>query len=245
MRVAQFVTCLVDLLRLSVGFSAIRLLEAGGCTVCAPHTQTCCGQPAFNSEDRLAASALARKTIAEFEGYDYVVVPSDACADQLRNEYLGLFAGDRMWRARAERLAAQVYKLSDFLVSIIKLSTMPGEFSGRVSYHDSFSGLSRLGIRDQPRALLAGMSGLTLREMPASGECSGFGGSFSISFGELSASIIERKCVNVQATGADAVVGGDLGCLMNIEGRMRRRGDDKTRVLHVAEVLSGADGKLN
>ncbi|MBL8413170.1 MAG: (Fe-S)-binding protein [Propionivibrio sp.] len=245
MRVALFVTCLVDLLRPSVGFSAIRLLESGGCTVCVPPTQTCCGQPAFNSGDRLAAGALARKTIAEFEGYDYVVVPSGACADQLRNEYPGLFAGNRVWRARAERLAAQVYELTDFLVSILKLSSLPGEFSGTVSYHDSCNGLRRLGIRDQPRALLAGMTGLTLREMPASGECCGFGGSFSIRFGALSAAIAERKCVNVQIAGADAVVGGELGCLLNIEGRLRRMGDEKTRVLHVAEVLAGAEGKLD
>jgi L-lactate dehydrogenase complex protein LldE len=245
MRVALFVTCLVDLLRPSVGFSAIRLLDAGGCIVCVPPSQTCCGQPAFNSGDRLAARALARKAIAEFEGDDYVVAPSGACADQLRNEYPGLFVGDRMWRARAERLAAQVYELTDFLVSILKLSSLPGEFSGTVCYHDSCSGLRRLGIRDQPRALLSGMSGLTLREMPASGECCGFGGSFSIRFSELSAAIAERKCVNVQSAGADAVVGGDLGCLLNIEGRLRRMGDEKTRVLHVAEVLSGVDGKLD
>jgi len=245
MRVALFVTCLVDLLRPSVGFSAIRLLEAGGCTVCVPLNQTCCGQPAFNSGDRQAASALARKAIAELEGYDYDVVLSGACADQLRNEYPGLFARDRMWLARAERLAAQVYELTDFLVSILKLSSVPGEFSGTVSYHDSCNGLRRLGIRKQPRALLAGVNGLTLREMPASDECCGFGGSFSIRFGELSAAIAERKCVNAQIAGADAVVGGDLGCLLNIEGRLRRMGDEKTRVLHVAEVLAGADGKLD
>lgn len=240
MRVALFVTCLVDLMRPSVGFATIKLLESAGCTVIVPERQTCCGQPALNSGDRAAAVALAKKTISEFEGFDYVVAPSGSCADQIKNEYPGLFADDEAWRPRAERLSGQVFELTDFLANILKVQAVPGEFAGSVTYHDSCTGLRSLGIKEQPRALLAKVAGLTLKEMPASEECCGFGGTFSVKFGDISAAIAGKKCVNAQAAGADAVVGGDLGCLMNIEGKLRRMGDEKTRVLHVAEVLAGA-----
>jgi len=239
MRVALFVTCLVDLMRPSVGFAAIKLLEAAGCEVVVPERQTCCGQPAFNSGDRETAAALAKKTIAEFEAYDYVVAPSGSCADQIRTEYPGLLAADAAWGERAARLAARVFELTDFLATVLKVETVPGAFAGSVTYHDSCTGLRSLGIKAQPRSLLDKVPGLTLKEMPASEECCGFGGTFSVKFGDVSAAIAGKKCVNAQAAGADAVVGGDLGCLLNIEGKLRRMGDEKTRVLHVAEVLAG------
>lgn len=245
MRVALFVTCLVDLLRPSIGFAAIKLLESAGCTVEVAATQTCCGQPAYNGGDRAAAIALARKTIAEFEhcqrdqGCAYLVTPSGSCADQIRNAYPALLADDPAWQSRAEHLAARAYELTDFLVTVLHVESVPGDFAGSVSYHDSCSGLRGLGIREQPRALLALVPGLTLREMPAAEECCGFGGAFSIKFGAISAAIAEKKCVNARLAAADALVGGDLGCLLNIEGKLRRMGDRHTRVLHVAEVLAG------
>lgn len=245
MRIALFVTCLVDLMRPSVGFAAIRLLEAAGCTVVVPETQTCCGQPAFNSGDRRAARALAKKTIAECEGFDYLVAPSASCADQIRTEYPGLFADEPDWRRRAEALAARTWELTSFLVDVLKVEAVPGQFAGSVTYHDSCTGLRSLGIKAQPRALLAGVAGLTLKEMPEAEACCGFGGTFSVKFGDISATIAERKCVNVQAAQADAVVGGDLGCLLNIEGKLRRLGDETTRVLHVAEVLAGVLPDVN
>lgn len=242
MRVALFVTCLVDLMRPSVGFATIELLETAGCTVIVPPSQTCCGQPAFNSGERAAAVTLAKKTIAEFddfERFDYVVAPSGSCVDQIKNGYPSLFADDAHWHSRAERLAGRVFELTDFLVNVLKLQTVPGAFSGSVTYHDSCTGLHSLGIKEQPRALLGKVPGLTLREMPGSEECCGFGGTFSVKYGDISAAIAGKKCVNVQAAGASAVVGGDLGCLINIEGKLRRMGDEKTRVLHIAEVLAG------
>lgn len=239
MKVALFVTCLVDLMRPSVGFAALRLLEAAGCEVDVPESQTCCGQPAFNSGDRRAAIALAQKTITEFEGFDYVVAPSGSCADQIRTEYPGLFLDDPDWRRRAEALAARTYELTQFLVDVLKVERVPGKFSGSVTYHDSCTGLRSLGIKSQPRQLLDKVRGLAVKEMPEAESCCGFGGTFAVKFGDVSAAIAERKCVNVQAAAADAVVGGDLGCLMNIEGKLRRMGDETTRVLHVAEVLAG------
>ncbi len=241
MRIGLFVTCLVDLMRPEIGFATLKLLEDAGCEVVVPRTQTCCGQPAFNSGDRAAAMALARKTIAEFEGFDYLVAPSASCADQIRTEYPGLLAADPEWQPRSAALAARTYELTDFLVNVLNIERVPGRHRGMVTYHDSCTGLRSLGIKAQPRALLAKVEGLELVEMNACEECCGFGGTFSVKFGDVSAAIAERKCENILASGARAVVGGDLGCLLNIEGKLRRMGNESVAVRHVAELLAGED----
>jgi L-lactate dehydrogenase complex protein LldE len=239
MRVALYVTCLVDLMRPSVGFAALRLLEAAGGEVVVPEGQTCCGQPAWSEGNRPLAAELAKKAIGELEGCHYVVIPSGSCTDQIRNVYPQLFADDPDWGPRARALAARTRELTVFLADVAKLSAMPAAFDGTVSYHDSCKGLRGLGIKRQPRELLARVRGLSLKEMADCEECCGFGGAFSVKFGEVSTRIVDRKCDAIAAAGADAVVGGDLGCLINIEGRLRRRGDETTRVLHIAEVLAG------
>jgi len=239
MRVGLFVTCLVDLMRPSIGFAAIRLLESGGAQVYVPPAQTCCGQPAYNSGDRADTIALARKLIGEFEGCDYLVTPSGSCAGMIRTHYQDVFAADPAMLARAQQLAARTYELTDFLQSVLKLDSVPGRFAGKVTYHDCCAGLRELGVKTQPRSLLAKVPELTLAEMPECETCCGFGGTFSIKFGEISARLADNKCLHVEQSGADAVVLGDLGCMLNIEGRLRRRGDTKTKVLHVAEVLAG------
>ncbi len=239
MRIGLFVTCLVDAMRPRIGFAALKLLEDAGCTVTVPATQTCCGQPAFSLGDNSVARDLARKTIGEFEGFDYVVAPSGSCAGHIRLYYPQLLRDDPAWLARAEALAQRTFELTDFLATVLKVDTVPGRFDGTVTYHDSCSGLRQLGVKAQPRALLDKVPGLLLREMDGCEECCGFGGSFAVKYGDLSARIAERKCRNVQASGAQAVVLGDLGCMLNIEGRLRRLGDETTRVLHVAEVLAG------
>lgn len=239
MRVGFFVTCLVDLMRPSIGFAALKLLEAGGAEVVVPERQTCCGQPAYNSGDRDDALALARKVIDEFEGCDYVVAPSGSCAGMIRTHYEELCAGDAALRARAKALAAKTWEVTSFLVEVLKVEEVPGTFDGAITYHDSCAGLREMGVKAQPRKLLAKVPGLVLKEMAEPETCCGFGGTFSVKFGEISARLAENKCGHVEASGADAVVLGDLGCMLNIEGRLRRRGDTRTQVLHVAEVLAG------
>ncbi|MDE2440309.1 MAG: (Fe-S)-binding protein [Betaproteobacteria bacterium] len=241
MRVALYVTCLVDLMRPSVGFASLRLLEAAGCEVIVPEAQTCCGQPAWSAGDRDLASDLARKAIAELEGYDYVVIPSGSCTDQICNVYPQLLSGDSLWGGRAQRLAERTYELTTFLADVLKVSTVPSEFDGSVTYHDSCKGLRTLGIKQQPRELLLRTPGAAIKEMADCEECCGFGGAFSVNFSEVSTRIVDRKCDSIAEAAADAVVGGDLGCLLNIEGRLRRRGDETTRVLHIAEVLAGGE----
>ena len=242
MRVGLFVTCLVDLMRPRIGFAALRLLEAAGCDVVVPATQTCCGQPGYNSGDRAGARKLAQKLITEFEPCEYVVAPSGSCAGMVRAHYAELFADAPEWQARVQALTARTYELTDFLARVAKLVEVPGRFDGTVTYHDSCSGLRELGIKRQPRALLAKVAGLTLTEMEEAEACCGFGGTFAVKFGAISTRIVDVKCDRIAAAKANAVVLGDLGCMLNIEGRLRRRGDTATQVLHVAEVLAGTPG---
>jgi L-lactate dehydrogenase complex protein LldE len=238
MKVGLFVTCLVDLMRPRIGFAALKLLEGAGCEVVVPQSQTCCGQPAYNSGDRASALALARKVVAEFEDCEYVVAPSGSCAGMIRTHYPDLFRDDPDALARAQRVCAKTYELTDFLVNVLRVEAVPGRFAGTVTYHDSCAGLRELGVKAQPRALLA-QAGVSITEMTQPEQCCGFGGTFAVKFGDISSHIAERKCADIAACGADAVVLGDLGCMLNIEGRLRRRGDTTTRVLHVAEVLAG------
>ena len=241
MQVGLFVTCLVDLMRPRIGFAALRLLEAAGCEVVVPRTQTCCGQPGYNSGDRAGARKLAQKVISEFEACEFVVAPSGSCAGMMRIHYPELFADLPAWQPRAQALAAKTYELTDFLVRIARLERVPGRFEGDVTYHDSCSGLRELGVKRQPRALLAQVPGLRLREMEEAEACCGFGGTFAVKFGAISTRIVDVKCDRIAATRTRAVVLGDLGCMLNIEGRLRRRGDTATQVLHVAEVLAGSE----
>lgn len=239
MRVGLFVTCLVDLVRPEIGFSVIKLLEAAGCTVEVPEKQTCCGQPAYNSGDAETARALAINVLKAFEKFDYVVLPSGSCGASIKGDYVEMFRNDPDLRGRFDALSAKTYELTDFLVNVCKVTSLDSRFQGKITYHDSCGGLRYLGIQEQPRKLLAMVPGVQLTEMNKAQECCGFGGTFSVKYGNISGAIVGEKCQNIQASGADAVVLGDLGCMMNIEGKLRRSGDEKTRVLHVAQVLAG------
>src|SRR4029453_7408886 len=197
MRVGLFVTCLVDLMRPAIGFAAIRLLEAGGAEVYVPATQTCCGQPAYNSGDRADAKALAAKVVAEFERCDWLVSPSGSCSGMIKTHYADLFADDPAMAERVAALAAKTRELSEFLVNELQLGNVPGRFAGTVSYHDSCAGLREMGVKTSPRALLAKVPGLTLTEMAEAETCCGFGGTFSIKFGEISTRLADDKCQHI------------------------------------------------
>jgi len=239
MRVALFVTCLIDAVRPEIGLSVVKLLEAAGCEVVVPESQTCCGQPAYNSGDSDMARLLAEKVLREFEDFEYVVIPSGSCGGQVKVHYLELFRDHPDLKSRAERLSGRMYELTDFLVNVLKVTQLPSQFAGRVTYHDSCCGLRELAVKKQPRTLLAKLPGVRLTELVGCEQCCGFGGTFSIKFGEVSAAIVDEKCRNVLASGADAVVLGDLGCILNIEGRLSRLGNRSIRVLHIAQVLAG------
>lgn len=239
MRVGLFVTCLIDMMRPEIGFSTLKLLETAGCEVVIPSSQTCCGQPGYNSGERAIARDLAQKFLDEFESFDYVVVPSGSCGGMVKAHYGDLFADDPELMGRYERLRPRVFELTDFLVNVLHVDTVPGDYNGEVTYHDACSGLRELGVKAQPRALLAKMPGVKMTEMKDCQACCGFGGTFALKYGNISTAIVDEKCANIAASGAPAVVLGDLGCMLNIEGRLRRTGDTKTRVLHIAQVLAG------
>jgi L-lactate dehydrogenase complex protein LldE len=243
MRVGLFVTCLVDTMRPEIGFSALKLLESAGCEVVVVESQTCCGQPGYSAGNREVAQALARKFIAEFERLEYVVIPSGSCGGMVKTHFTELFSDEPSWQQRAAKLATRVFELTDFLQNVVQLQTLPrarnSGFRGNITYHDSCCGLRELGVAAQPRALLNKVTSVKLVEMKDSRACCGFGGTFAVKYGDISTAIVDEKCANIHACGADAVVMGDLGCMLNIEGRLRRTGDDKTRVLHIAQVLAG------
>jgi L-lactate dehydrogenase complex protein LldE len=238
MRVGLFVTCLADGMRPSVAFAAVKLLQDAGCNVEVPPAQTCCGQPALNSGDSGNARQIAQQVITAFEGFDAVVGPSGSCMGTLRHDYPALFADSPAWRARAEDLARRSHELLSFLVDVLKVAGVQARYAGTVTCHDSCAGLRELGIKDQPRQLLRSVSGLELVEMQGTEECCGFGGTFCVKYPEISTQMVDDKIAHIQASGAATVVGGDLGCLLNIAGRMRRRGLP-VRVVHTAEVLAG------
>lgn len=242
-RVGLYVTCLVDLYRPSVGFAAVKLLEQAGCRVEVPRAQTCCGQPAYNNGDDVHARQLALQVLEAFEGFDYLVGPSGSCIGTIRCHYPEMFADDAGLRPRFEALAGKSHELTSFLVDVLGVESVDAEYRDRVTYHDSCSGLRELGIKAQPRGLLASVRGLELDELEGADVCCGFGGTFCIKYPEISGRLAADKTAAVGATGAGTLLAGDLGCLLNLAGKLRRDGSD-TRVYHVAEVLADmADGE--
>jgi L-lactate dehydrogenase complex protein LldE len=238
LEVGLFVTCLVDLFRPSVGFAAVKLLEEHGCRVTVPEAQTCCGQPAYNSGDRRDALAIARAVMAAFAEFDYVVVPSGSCGGMLKLHYPALFAGDPSFREAAADLARRTYELVSFLTDVLGVERVDARFDGAVTYHDSCSALRELGVEAQPRKLLDSVAGLRRAELPDSDVCCGFGGTFCVKYSEISGDIVRKKAENVVATGAGTLLSSDMGCLLNIAGKLQRDGSPVI-VRHVAEVLAG------
>lgn len=238
-KVGLFITCLADGMRPSIPWAATRLLEHAGYEVVVPMSQTCCGQPAHNAGDSPSARRLAQKFLDEFETFDYVVAPSGSCMGSIKTHYAELFNGHADLLRRYAQLQPRLYELTDFLVNVAAIKSLPGSFQGKITYHDSCAGLRELKIKRQPRSLLALQAGIELVELGQCEQCCGFGGTFAVKFGNISAAIADDKCANILATNADAVVMGDLGCMLHIEGRLRRTGDTTTQVLHIAEVLAG------
>ncbi|MBT5459182.1 MAG: (Fe-S)-binding protein, partial [Rhodospirillaceae bacterium] len=232
--VGLLATCLVDSWRPSVGFAAVKLLEEAGCRVSVPAAQTCCGQPAYNGGDRSDAQALARRVIEQFEDFDYVVVPSGSCAGMVSCHYPKLFEDDPAMARRAQALARKTWELVSFLTDICGIKKTSSAFQGTVTYHDGCAGLRELGIRDQPRALLSSLPGVTLMEHGAADVCCGFGGTFCVKYPDISLAMTDAKIDSVRKSGARTVVAGDLGCLLAMAGRLSRRELD-IEARHVAE----------
>lgn len=236
--VGLFVTCLVDLFRPNVGFAAVKLLEQAKCRVAVPRSQTCCGQPAYNSGDRRNTRKIARRVIEAFQDVDYVVVPSGSCAGMIKKHYPDLFAGDPKWEPRAHDLAERTHELVSFLTDVMGLREVPAGYDGVAAYHDSCSGLREMGVRAQPRRLLRKVRGLAVRDLASAEVCCGFGGTFCVKYPDISNRMASDKVAEIVETGADTLLAGDLGCLMNLAGKLHRDGQ-AIKVYHVVEVLAG------
>jgi L-lactate dehydrogenase complex protein LldE len=236
--VGLFVTCLVDFFRPTVGFAAIKLLEEAGCNVHVPENQTCCGQPAHNSGDVEGARQMAIRVMDAFEGYDYTVLPSGSCAAMMKHHYPDLFKTEPALADRARHFSEKVFELVSFLVDVRNMKTASGSFNGSITYHDSCSGLRKLGIKKQPRRLLENLPGLRIKEMKDPEVCCGFGGAFCLKFKDISSRMGLNKVRDIQSTGADMVLAGDMGCLLNISAVLK--GEKLSiQAKHVAEVLAG------
>ncbi len=240
--VGFFATCLVDLFRPSVGFAAARLIERAGYRVVVPRAQSCCGQPGYNSGDREGARRAARRAVAVFEGFEHVVAPSGSCAAMFVHHFPDLLSDDAGWGGRARALAGKTCELVDFLSRVAGWRPEAARpAAGSITYHDSCAGLRELGIREQPRALIAAAGAPELREMEGPDICCGFGGTFCVKYPAIAEAMADKKIDAIEATGADTVVGGDLGCLLHIEGRLSRRGS-AVGTSHVAEILATGSG---
>jgi L-lactate dehydrogenase complex protein LldE len=238
MRVSLFVTCLVDQLWPSVGTSSVEVLRRVGCDVRFNEDQTCCGQPAFNTGYRDPARTLARRFIEMYEAdpAEAIVAPSGSCTAMIHH-YEDLFEDSAEWRQRARAVAHRTHELSSFLVNVLGLEDVGASFPGRVTWHDACHGLRELGIRSEPRTLLSNVRGAELVEMTNPDACCGFGGTFSVKYPEISVAIVDRKVDAIEEAGVDAVVSADASCLMQIGGRLSRRGST-VRAMHLAEVLA-------
>jgi L-lactate dehydrogenase complex protein LldE len=237
--IALFIPCLVDAVYPEVGEAMVAVLARLGLPVTYPPDQTCCGQPAFNAGYLPEARVAAKRFIKIFESADVIVCPSGSCTAMVRRHYPALLKADENWSRRARRVGEKIFEFSEYLVDVLGKEDLGARYAGTVTYHDSCHLLRSLGIHDQPRRLISRVAGARFVELHDSDRCCGFGGAFSVTYPEISTALVAEKVANILASGADTVIGADMGCLMNIEGRLSRMGSS-VRVMHIAQLLSAA-----
>ncbi len=236
--VTLFIQCLVDGIYPEVGEAMVKIFRNLGFDLACPTQQTCCGQPAFNAGYRREARVAAKRFIEIFETADTIICPSGSCVTMVRHHSPELFKDDVSWLQRAGQVADKTYELTQYLVDVLEVDDLGARYDGKITYHDSCHLLRNLRVKDQPRRLLRNVSGADFVEMYDSDKCCGFGGSFSVKYADISAAMVEDKVNNIIDSGADTVVGCDMGCLMNIQGMLSRKGSD-IKVMHVAQILAG------
>ncbi|MEN2769003.1 (Fe-S)-binding protein [Ornithinibacillus xuwenensis] len=236
MNVSLFITCLCDIFSTNVGKDTVEILERVGCEVDFPELQTCCGQPAYNSGYVKESKEAMKQMMRAFKHSEYVVGPSGSCVGMLR-EYPEVFKGDVVWEEEAKALAEKSYELTQFLVDVLGIVDVGSTFKGKVTYHPSCHMTRILGVKDAPKALLNNIEGVKLIELPVAEDCCGFGGTFAVKNAAISEQMVSEKSQHVSETGAEYLVGGDMGCLFNIGGRMAREGK-QVEVVHITEILN-------
>ncbi|RPH49517.1 MAG: (Fe-S)-binding protein [Desulfobacteraceae bacterium] len=237
-KVTLFVQCIIDGIFPEVGFAVTRIFEKLGIDVECPAEQTCCGQPAFNSGYRKEAKQAAEHFMDVFGGAGDIVCPSGSCVNMVRNHYTELFRDDAKMLERAKETGIRTFELTEYLVDVLKVEDLGSRYDGRITYHDSCHLMRGIGVKEQPRKLIRKIRGAEFVEMNDSDRCCGFGGAFSVKYPEISAAILEDKVKNIISSNADVVTGCDMGCLMNIQGMLSRKGLP-VKTLHIAQLLAG------
>ncbi len=236
MKVSLFITCLCDTFTPDVGKDTVELLERFGCEVDFPAGQTCCGQPAYNSGYKSESVKAMKQMIKAFESSEYVVGPSGSCVQMLK-EYPKVLAEEPEWDDRARKLSDKTFELTQFLVDVLKVKDVGSTFTGTATYHPSCHMTRLLGVKDAPRILLENVKGLHLIDLPMKEDCCGFGGTFAVKNSHISGQMVQEKAEHIEETHADYLIGGDMGCVMNMGGRLRRNGQE-VKCLHIAQVLN-------
>ncbi|MFJ8530968.1 (Fe-S)-binding protein [Bacillus sp. NPDC094106] len=237
MKVSLFITCLSDVFFPQVGKSVVEIMEQCGVELDFPEGQTCCGQPAYNSGYQTEAIAAAKQMIKAFEDSEYIVTPSGSCASMIHHYYQEMFKDDEEWREKAIHLANRTYELTDFLINVLGKSDLESKLFETAVFHQSCHMSRGLGIKDEPLQLLSRVEGLDIKELPYCQDCCGFGGTFAVKMSPISETMVDEKIKHIEETGSSLLIGADMGCLMNIGGRLRRKNKD-IQVLHIAEVLA-------
>jgi L-lactate dehydrogenase complex protein LldE len=236
MKVSLFIPCMTEHLYPQSGISMVKMFKHLGVEVDYVDDQTCCGQPAFNSGYRKEIIPVAERFIELFKDKEYIVAPSGSCVSFVKCFYKELDIGSKL-KPAVEELSKKIFEFTEFLVDVLKVDSLGGEFNHKVTYHDSCHLLRELGIHDQPRKLIKGIKNINFVEMEAPDTCCGFGGTFSYKFENVSVAMVERKCKYIEASGAEFCVGADSSCLMNIEGYLLKH-KMKARTMHIADLLA-------
>lgn len=236
-KISFFATCLGDTVFPNIGIHSVQLLEKLGCEVSFNPKQTCCAQPLVNS----GFHAKARKSMRSLMGAlldsdsEYVVAPSGSCVLQVK-EYPKFFKGDPVWEPLARELAGKIWEITDFIVNVLGVIDLGAKLQGRAAYHPSCHMTRLLGVKEPPLTLLANIQDLELVSFEGQDKCCGFGGAFAVKLGPLSGAMVAEKVDNLVKADVDYLIGADAGCLMNIEGRIRRQKHD-IQVLHIVDAL--------
>ncbi|MGM9987646.1 MAG: (Fe-S)-binding protein [Bacillaceae bacterium] len=236
MKVHLFVTCLADVFERKIGIATVELLERLGCEVIFPESQSCCGQPAYNSGFCKQSNGAIKNIIKSFLDADYIVSPAGSCAAFIK-EYAHILQDEPQWAEKAKQVSERTYDLSQFIVNVLGITDVGAKLNGKATYHTSCHMTRLLGAEDEPFKLLNAVEGLELIPLRNAHQCCGFGGTFSVKMGDISGQMVDEKVDHVLETGADYLISGDGGCILNIRGRLQRR-NEKVQVLHLAEVLN-------
>ena len=240
-KVSLFVPCFVDQLQPEVAVDSLKVLRRIGYEVDFPESQTCCGQPAFNSGFWQEARPCAERFLRVFADSEYIVCPSGSCTTMVRAFYPELLGSKGGASLRDEVLAVtqRTFEFSEFLVKVAGVTDVGASFPHSVTYHASCHALRELHLREEPLALLRAVKGLRLVEMARADECCGFGGTFATRMESISSAMGQSKAENIIASGAEYVTATDPSCLMHIQGIMSRNGM-KARTIHLAGILARA-----